>query len=48
MFGLKSLSAQKVDKKQGVRLKNPTPLQIGDPNGTRTHVARMKILSPNH
>lgn len=30
------------DKNQGVRPKNLTPLQIGDPNGIRTHITTVK------
>lgn len=30
------------DKNQEVTLKNATSLQIGDPNGTRTHIATVK------
>lgn len=42
-FGsLKSYEPQILDKKQEVALKNATSLQIGDPNGTRTHIATVK------
>ena len=42
-FGsLKSYEPQILDKKQEVTLKNATSLQIGDPNGTRTHIATVK------
>ena len=34
---LKSCEPQILDKKQGVALKNTTPLQIGEPDGIRTH-----------
>ena len=38
----KSYEPQILDKKQEVTLKNATSLQIGDPNGTRTHIATVK------
>ena len=42
-FGsLKSYEPPILDKKQEVTLKNATSLQIGDPNGTRTHIATVK------
>ena len=42
-FGsLKSYEPQIFDKEQEVTLKNATSLQIGDPNGTRTHIATVK------
>ena len=42
-FGyLKSLEPQIIEKKEEVTLKNATSLQIGDPNGTRTHIATVK------
>ena len=42
-FGsLKSYEPQILDKKQEVTFKNATSLQIGDPNGTRTHIATVK------
>lgn len=34
---LKSYEPQILDKKQGAALKNTTPLQIGEPDGIRTH-----------
>ena len=36
-----------LENKEKAGLSQPA-VCIGDPNGTRTHVARMKILSPNH
>ena len=33
---------QIIEKKEEVTLKNATSLQIGDPNGTRTHIATVK------
>ena len=37
-FGsLKSYEPQIFEKNQGVALKNATPLQIGEPDGIRTH-----------
>lgn len=42
-FGsLKSYEPQIFDKKQEVTLKNATSLQIGDPNGIRTHITTVK------
>ncbi len=42
-FGsLKSYEPQILDKKQEVTLKNATSLQIGDPNGIRTHITTVK------
>ena len=42
-FGsLKSYEPQFMDKKQEVTSENATSLQIGDPNGTRTHIATVK------
>ena len=38
----KLLAPQIFDKKQEVTLKNATSLQIGDPNGIRTHIATVK------
>ena len=48
-FGsLKSYEPQILDKKQEVTLKNATSLQIGDPNGIRTHITTVKGWCPNH
>ena len=42
-FGyLKSLEPQIIEKKEEVTLKNATSLQIGDPNGIRTHITTVK------
>ena len=47
-FGsLKSYEPQIFDKKQEVTLKNATSLQIGDPNGIRTHIPTVKGWCPN-
>ena len=39
---MKSIEPQIFDKKQEVTLKNATSLQIGDPNGIRTHITTVK------
>ncbi len=39
---LNLIEPQIFDKKQGVTQFYATPLQIGDPNGTRTHIATVK------
>ena len=41
---LKSYEPQILDKKQGAALKNTTPLQIGEPDGIRTHYPLIKSL----
>ena len=40
--GLQSLEPEILQKRKGVAQKNATPLQIGDPNGIRTHIATVK------